>query len=75
VDALVESGLPRGPSEEGLIDLVRPGQHILLEMGMEGRVFREVRIVGLQLHFLLEARDRDLAPRPGGETLAARGPC
>src|SRR5262249_17028719 len=59
------SFLPGGEApEEGLIRLVQASQHILQDVAVDVRVFREGSAHLLQLGFLLEARRADALPAP-----------
>jgi len=57
------------PSEEGLVGLVEPCQHVLQHMGVDGGVGRHGRSEVLQLGFLRRARDGAVAALVGGDAL------
>src|SRR5260221_11425695 len=61
------------PSEEGLIGLVEPGEHVLEGVGVNGRVCGELGADSLQFRFLLVARDGDVAPLPSRDALLHSG--
>src|SRR5216683_3207165 len=70
-----EAGLlaPLHAAEERLVGLVEAGEHILEDVGVDGRVFGERGAHGLQFSFLLKAGDGSVAPLPGGDALLQRG--
>src|SRR5262245_36373815 len=55
--------------EERLIGLIEPRQRILQDVRVDGRVLWEFCADGLQLGFLLIARDGDTASLPGSDAL------
>ncbi len=57
------------PPEERLLGLVQPRQHVLQHMAVDRGVLRILRPDGLQLGFLLVAREGDTASLPGGDAL------
>src|SRR5258706_14645876 len=63
---------PRQTTEERLVRLVQPREHILQDVCVDRSVLREIRPQVLQLCFLLVARDRDAAPLPSGDALLQR---
>jgi hypothetical protein len=64
---------PRDAPEEGLIRLVEPREHVVQDMGVEGGVLGKLRTDGLELGFLREARNGDMAAPPGSDTLLQGG--
>src|SRR5262249_9271185 len=60
---------PLHPTEEGVIGLVQPRQHILQHVAVDRGVRRELRADDRELGFLLVARDRDVATLPGSDAV------
>jgi hypothetical protein len=60
---------PLDATEERLLGLLQPRQHVLQHMRVDGGVLRECGPHRLQLGFLLEARDGGMALLPGGDAL------
>src|SRR5262249_10964778 len=60
---------PVHPTEERLRGHIQSGQHVLQEVRVDGSILRQLGADGLQLRFLLKARDRDVAALPGRDAL------
>src|SRR5262249_4966559 len=56
------------PAKERLVRLIQSRQRVLQDMGVNGGVRWELSADGLQLRFLLQAREGDVTSLRGGET-------